>query len=82
MENLQVNDNNRPGQRGLHKVNAINNFISKLHLERNFRLIFGYVNDKFEHDMIHRVNLSIEIKEGGDIVQIYSNYNVYNFRFH
>jgi hypothetical protein len=44
-------------------------------------LIFGYTNERFEHGMIHRVNLSIEIKEDGSIKKNYSNYSVYNFKF-
>lgn len=81
VENLKITDSNKPQQRGTHKIVSINNFISKLKLERNFRLIFGYTNDRFEHGMIHRVNLSIDIKEGGEIIYNYSNYSVYNFKF-
>ena len=81
VENINFFDDNKPGQRGSHKINSINNFISKFHLEKNFRLIFGYLNERFEHGMIHRVNLSIDIREGGEIIKNYSTYNIYNFKF-
>lgn len=81
VENININNSDLPAQRGSHKIASINNFVSKFHLEKNFKLIFGYTNERFEHGMIHRVNLSIDILEGGEIIKNYSSYNVYNFKF-
>lgn len=65
-------------QRGAEKLATINNLISNLNLDKNFRLIFGLSDDTFQHSLIHRCNLFIEMI--GDEIQVRkSTYGVYNF---
>ena len=58
-------------QRGAEKLSVINNLISDLNLDKNFRLIFAFSNDdSFQHSLIHRCNLFLEIIDG-EIHNIY-----------
>lgn len=57
-------------QRGAEKLSVINNLISDLNLDKNFRLIFAFSDDSFQHSLIHRCNLFLEIIDG-EIHNIY-----------
>ncbi len=64
-------------QRGTEKLSVINNLISDLNLDKNFRLIFAFSDDSFQHSLINRCNLFIELfKE--DIILKKSSYNVWS----
>lgn len=63
-------------QRGSEKLSVINNLISNLNLDKNFRLIFAFSDDSFQHSLIHRCNLFLEIIDG-EIQVRESTYNVY-----
>lgn len=47
-------------QRGTEKLSVINNLISDLNLDKNFRLIFAFSGDSFQHSLINRCNLFLE----------------------
>ncbi len=65
-------------QRGSEKLSVINNLISDLNLDKNFRLIFAFSDDSFQHSLINRCNLFIELfKE--DVILKKSSYSIYNF---
>lgn len=63
-------------QRGTEKLAIINNLISSLNLDKNFRLIFAFKEDSFQHNLIHRCNRFVEIIDG-QIIERKSSYNVY-----
>lgn len=48
-------------QRGTEKLSVINNLISDLNLDKNFRLIFAFSGDSFQHSLINRCNLFLEL---------------------
>lgn len=65
-------------QRGTEKLSVINNLISNLNLDKNFRLIFAFSGDSFQHSLINRCNLFLELfKE--DVILKKSSYSIYNF---
>lgn len=63
-------------QRGTEKLSVINNLISNLNLDKNFRLIFAFNEESFQHSLINRCNLFLEIIDG-QINERKSSYNVY-----
>ena len=64
-------------QRGTEKLSAINNLISNLNLDKNFRLIFAFNEESYQHSLIHRCNLFLEIIDG-EILERKSTYNVWS----
>lgn len=65
-------------QRGTEKLSVINNLISDLNLDKNFRLIFAFNEESFQHSLINRCNLFLEIVNG-EILERKSTYSIYNF---